>query len=166
VVGDDGSVAADFEQLYPELFRRAAGLVYRMLGDRTVAEDVAAETLARAYVRWKRVGSLPYRDAWVLRVATNLAIDVARRRPPSTAGQVYSEDVTDVVLLRAALVAALQSLSRRQREAVVLRYLTGLPEPDVAAALGISVGAAHSHIHRGLASLRGQLGPSFREVFG
>src|SRR5216110_2144684 len=75
-VGDES-----FEAAYRELFARAATLAYRILGEQTAAEDVAAETLARTYAHWRRVSSLPYREGWVLRVATNLAIDATRRRP-------------------------------------------------------------------------------------
>jgi DNA-directed RNA polymerase specialized sigma24 family protein len=72
---------AEFDEAYGPLFLRAATLAYRLLGDRASAEDVAAEALARTYARWSRLEGLAYRDAWVLRVTTNLAIDAARRRP-------------------------------------------------------------------------------------
>ena len=77
-VREDGSFEAAFDELFP----RAVRLANRLLGDRAAAEDVAAEALARAYARWPKVGGLPYRDGWVLKVATNLAIDRLRRRPP------------------------------------------------------------------------------------
>jgi len=62
------------------------------------------------------------------------------------------------VVLRIALVQALRRLPRRQREAVALRYLVDLPDREVAAALGVSVGSVKVHLHRGLASLRSSLG--------
>jgi RNA polymerase sigma factor (sigma-70 family) len=65
-----------------------------------------------------------------------------------------------------ALVAALRSLPRRQREAVALRYLSGLSDAEVAQSLGVSPSAAKTHVTRGLDALRRQLGPTFdREVF-
>lgn len=70
----------DFEAAYGALFPRAAKIAYGLLRNRVAAEDVAAEALARAYADWSRIASLSYRDGWVLRVATNLAIDAARRR--------------------------------------------------------------------------------------
>ena len=57
-------------------------------------------------------------------------------------------------MLRIALVAALGSLPRRQRQAVALRYLGDLSDGEVAVALGISVGSVKTHIHRGLGALR------------
>jgi RNA polymerase sigma-70 factor (ECF subfamily) len=151
-----------FEAAYPELFSRAATLAYRMLGDRAASEDVAAETLARTFAHWRRVSSLPYRDGWVLRVATNLAIDAARRRPPA-ASDAAPLDAAEAATVRMALVAALESLPRRQRQAVALRYLSGLREDEVASALGVSASTASTHVRRGLDTLRGYLGDGFRE---
>jgi RNA polymerase sigma-70 factor (sigma-E family) len=155
-----------FEEAFDELFPRAFSLARRLVGDSDVAEDIAAETLARAYAHWPRVATLEYRDGWVLRVAANLAVDRVRRRPeiiavpPAAPGP----GADDLVVLRVALVAALGSLPRRQRQAVALRYLGDLTDGQVAAALGISVGSVKTHIHRGLGALRLRLGPGIEEV--
>ena len=60
-------------------------------------------------------------------------------------------------LERSAVVAALQKLSGRQREAIVLRYYADLSEAEVAALMGISCGAVKSHTTRGIAALRAEL---------
>jgi RNA polymerase sigma factor (sigma-70 family) len=151
-----------FEVAYRELFPRAATLAYRILGERAAAEDVAAETLARTFAHWRRVSALPYRDGWVLRVATNLAIDATRRRPPAPAAS-PTPDAEEAATVRLALVAALQSLPKRQRQAVALRYLSGLKEEEVASALGVSASTASTHVRRGLDALRRYLGDGFRE---
>ncbi len=155
---DDG-----FDEAFDELFPRAVRLGTRLLGDRAAAEDVAAEALARAYARWSKVGGLPYRDGWVLKVATNLAIDRLRRRPPEVA-PAQDADFSDAVELRMALNAALLTLAPRQRQAVALRYLGGLSDREVAQALGISLGSVKTHIHRGLHGLRARLGTGLEEV--
>jgi RNA polymerase sigma factor (sigma-70 family) len=152
----------EFEVAYLELFPRAATLAYRLLGNRTAAEDVAAEALARAYAKWSKIGHLPYRDAWVLRVAINLAIDATKRRSPAVLSQ-EPLDATEAAIVRLALIGALKSLPRRQRQAVALRYLSGLRETEVAEALGISTGTTSAHLRRGLDSLRSRLGNDFRE---
>src|SRR5437763_16454444 len=151
-----------FEDAYRRLFPRAATLAYRLLGQRAAAEDVAAEALARTYAHWRKVSLLPHRDAWVLRVATNLAIDAARRRPVPAALQDPS-DVEETATVRMALVAALQSLPRRQRQTVALRYLSGLRAEEVATALGVSTSTANTHLRRGLDALKGRLGDGFTE---
>lgn len=59
---------------------RARQVAYRILGDRSEAEDAAAEAFTRALVTWRKVGALAFRDAWVLRVTANVAVDWRRRR--------------------------------------------------------------------------------------
>jgi len=145
----------DFDARFRELYPRAVSLAYRMLGNRAAAEDIASESMARALVRWDRLDHSLV-AGWVLRVAANQAIDVMRRKGRTlTAGVIDLEDNTT---LRLALADALQKLPKRQRETIALRYLSDLSEADTAAALGISTGSVKSHIHRGLASLRQQLG--------
>lgn len=144
----------DFTAAFDDLFPRACRLARRIVGDPVVAEDVAAEALARAYARWAKISELPWRDGWVLRVASNLAIDHVRRQPP--AAPVVAPAVTeeDAVTLRLALVACLRALPRRQRQAVALHYLAGLTDGEVGQALGISAGSVKTHVHRGMAALR------------
>src|SRR5205814_1364462 len=133
-----------------------------IVGSTAAAEDVAAEALARAFARWPKVRDLPYRDAWVLRVASNLAIDAARRRRPHL-DPTLPVDLEEATAVRLALVAALHALPRRQREVIALRYLGGLTEVEIAASLEISLGSVKTHAHRGVASLRRRLGDTFEE---
>ena len=70
--------AVRFEEVFPDLYRLAYRVSFRVLGDRGDAEDVAQEALARAHVRWARLGDRP--RAGSCTVATNLAIDRLRRR--------------------------------------------------------------------------------------
>jgi RNA polymerase sigma factor (sigma-70 family) len=91
-------------------------------------------------------------------VATNLSIDLARKgdRIADHAPAEGAVDDDDVAI-RLALVEALSRLPRRQREAVALRHLAGLSEQQVADALRVSTGSVKTHLHRGLAALRGRL---------
>jgi RNA polymerase sigma-70 factor (sigma-E family) len=144
-----------FDAAYPALFRRAYGTAYRLLGTRAEAEDVAQETLTRALVRWRRVEE--YAEPWVVRTATNLAIDVVRRRK-RYADEMTDQGVGDVFVdERMDLVRALMALPRRQREVVALRFLADFSEKDIATALGLSNGTVKSHASRGLIALRAQL---------
>ena len=157
------SEVAGFDDAFDGLFRAAYRVAYRLLGDREDAADVAQEALARASVRWSRLvrdgaGVAP----WVVRVAANLALDRWRRRRTAAryAGVVGGTGApsTDGLPERVDLHRALDALPRRQREVVVLRYVADLPEADVAAALGCSVGTVKTHASRGLAALRAALG--------
>jgi RNA polymerase sigma-70 factor (sigma-E family) len=145
-----------FEQAFESLYRIAYRVAFRILGDRGDAEDVAQEALARAAVRWPRLKDRP--EGWVTRVASNLAIDRYRRRKRPTPLLIGPVGVVDPYLgERGDLVVALRRLPRRQREAVVLRYLADLSEAQAAREMGCSVGAVKSHGARGLSSLRRHL---------
>ena len=153
----------DFDALFRQIYPRACRAARRVSRDESSAEDAAIEALTWAFVRWPRLRSLPYRDAWVLRVAINEALSDLRRagRKPSPVRLPNSEgsnDLEDVVTTRLALAAALRQLPRRQREAIELRYLADLSEDDTAAALGLSNGTVKSHLHRAAKSLRLVLG--------
>lgn len=144
-----------FEEAFEDLYARAYGVAYQLLGRRSESEDVAQETLARAFVRWRKVRT--YAEAWVVRVAGNLAIDTWRRlQRVDTAAATERRGATspEPTGQRVDLHRALNALSRRQREVIVLRFLADLPEADVAKALGCSVGSVKQHASRGLATLR------------
>ena len=148
-----------FEEAFEDLYTRAYGVAFQLLGRRSEAEDVAQETLARAFVRWRKVRT--YAEAWVVRVAGNLAIDAWRRLQrvdTDAATERRGATAPGPNELRVDLHRALAGLSRRQREVIVLRFLADLPEADVARALGCSVGSVKQHASRGLATLRNTMG--------
>lgn len=153
-----------FETAFPELVLPAFRVALRILGNVSDAEDVAAEALARALRSWDRVRDMPYRTAWVIRVASNLAVDCARRRPPHIAPPDHVPDLADALTLRLALGAALQALPRRQSQVVVMRYLAGLTEVEVARSLGISPNSVKKHAQRAMTALRNRLGTDWQEV--
>lgn len=154
----------NFDTFFYELLPGVIRMAQRMAGDRTTAEDIAAEAFARAFARWDKVGALPYREAWVMRVAANLAIDLTRRRrlPPVPAP--VAADPADQVALRLSLAEALGHLPRSQRDAIVLRYLADLSEEDVARALGVRPGTVKSHLHRARQTLARRLGTDPEEI--
>lgn len=149
----------EFDAEAPELWAIAYRVAFRVLGERSAAEDAAQDTLARAAVHWRSIGSTT-REGWVARTATNLAIDEARRRNrrrrTARPGQAHGSFET-VVEEREALRRLLGSLPRRQREVIALRFLADLTEAETAATLGISVGSVKQHAHRALAVLRPQV---------
>ena len=152
-----GEVGVRFEEAFPELYRLAYRVSFRVLGDRGDAEDVAQEALARAHLRWGRLHGRP--EGWVVTVATNLSIDRYRRRrfvPPVATDSLALVD--GYLGERIDLGRSLRRLPRRQREVVVLRYLADWSEIDVADTLGCSPGAVKSHASRGLHALRHHLG--------
>jgi len=144
-----------FADAYPRLFADAYRVAYRLLGDRTEAEDVAAETCARAYSRWRSIAD--YAEPWCVRVAGNQALDLLRARTRAAKRgreQPYSRDAVADSIDRLDLYAALCDLPRRQREVVVLRYLGDQSEEQTASLLGLSVGSVKTHASRGIGRLR------------
>jgi RNA polymerase sigma factor (sigma-70 family) len=144
-----------FADAYPRLFADAYRVAYRLLGDRAEAEDVAAETCARAYSRWRSI--IDYAEPWCVRVAGNQALDLLRARSRAArrgTEQSHRRDAVADSIDRLDLYAALSDLPRRQREVVVLRYLGDQSEEQTAALLGLSVGSVKTHASRGIGRLR------------
>jgi RNA polymerase sigma-70 factor (sigma-E family) len=148
-----------FDDEFDAMYSVACQVAYRILGSRPDAEDVAQEALVKAYVAWHRIES--HARPWVATVAAGAAIDRWRRLQRAVpADTVTAADGPDTAIVdRLILREALQRLPRRQRDAVVMRYLADLPEADVAHAMGCSTGTVKQHASRGLAALRVQLLP-------
>lgn len=158
----DGAAGRDLvARIGPRLFGYAA----RVLGDRAEAEDVVQETMVKL---WKIAPDWRQGEAqvstWAYRVAVNLCTDRLRRR--RVRGQVALDsvaepeaDVASVVermteSARAdALQAALDELPERQCQAVVLRHLEGLSNPEIAEIMDIGVEAVESLTARGKRAL-------------
>ncbi|HEX2040507.1 MAG TPA: sigma factor-like helix-turn-helix DNA-binding protein [Acidimicrobiales bacterium] len=159
MTGTVGAVAAEsFDEAFWPLFLLAFKAAFRVLRETAAAEDVAADVLGRLHVRWARLGHVSHRDAWVVRAATNGAIDVVRRgRPPAPPQEPTAFE--DEVASRLLVASALRRLSRRQREVLGLLYLVGLSEDDTAGVLGIGGGSVRRHAARGLERLRRGLDP-------
>lgn len=148
--GWDGS----FEERFVELFVRAERVAMRILADREAAEDVAAETMFRALRSWRRVRT--YQAPWVTRVAANLAIDALRRRrrrPVELPAR--REDGGDDGFVT---FDAVESLSERQRQAVVLHFVIGFTVAETASVMGLTEGTVKTHLQRASAALRSALG--------
>lgn len=153
----------DFTEAFPALYRRSYAVAFRLLGRAGPAEDVAQETLARAFTRWSRVGDDPI--GWCVKVAFNLAMDQLRtaERDRRRQRQLIALDAPashDPYLAdRVDLYAALRRLPRRQRQIVALRFIGDLSEQQTATVLSVSLGSVKSQASRGLDTLRQHLNP-------
>lgn len=137
---------------------RVLGYAARLLGDRAEAEDVTQEAMLRL---WRVAGQWRQGEArvttWLYRVVTNLCTDRLRRRrgvgldsieePADDAAS--AEDGLARAQRLAALQEALMRLPARQRQAVVLRHVEGLSNPEIAAVMEVSVEAVESLTARG-----------------
>ncbi|WP_343948905.1 SigE family RNA polymerase sigma factor [Nonomuraea longicatena] len=133
---------------------------FLLVGDQETAEDVVQDAFTAVHRRWRRLADhdrlLPYLRTSVL----NGCRAVHRRRAVARRLRVDKEvpfwSAEDQVLLgetRREVFAAVSGLSRRQREAVVLRYYLHLSEAETAAVMGVSCGTVKSTVSRALRAL-------------
>ncbi len=147
------SADVEFAEFFDSTYAKAVRVARRITGDAQLAEDLAAEGLARAYARWPQLRRTETAEAWTLRVVVNLSIDAGRKRKVQLAS-VDSIDHADSIAIRMALIESLRQLPKRQRHVVALRYLADLPEREVAETLGVSQGSVKTHLHRAMRKLK------------
>ncbi len=169
----DADALSELVQVYST---RVYGLLFRLTGNRDVAEDLMQETflrLLRTIEAYEHVGRF---ESWLFRIAANLARDRARQR--ARRGEHLSIDVPVTGELDAdrsrnersgphdqaeraesgrRLTAALQKLPPADREMVLLRHYSELSFKEIAELLDIPLGTALARAHRALQRLRSEL---------
>lgn len=157
--GDPAAARALAARLTPRVF----GHALRVLGDGAEAEDVTQDALLRLWriaPDW-RPGEAQV-TTWLYRVTANLCTDRLRKRRGGVRLEEVAEpaDPADSAEARLqkrarhdALQDALDQLPDRQRQAVVLRHLEGLANPQIAAILDIGIEAVESLTARGKRAL-------------
>jgi RNA polymerase sigma-70 factor (ECF subfamily) len=150
---------ADFDRLYRESYTRILATLRAMLRNPADAEDCAQEAFVSAYRAWSSWKPDAPAEAWLHRVAVNVAISHRRRErlrqpveiirrlgrpapPPDP-----TQDPTS------ALLGALRQIGPAQAAVVVLRHLHGYSNREIAAAIG----AAESTISSRLATAKARL---------
>lgn len=168
--GDQAAAQVLSTRLLPRVFKQAR----HMLGDAAEAEDVAQDAMVRLWriaPEWRQ-GEAQV-STWLYRVTANLCTDRLRKKrgvglddiaepadpAPSVAEQIQDRARTD------ALQGALNQLPDRQRQAVILRHIEGMANPEIADVMEISPRAVESLTARGkralaaiLAGQRAELG--------
>ncbi len=138
----DRAVTALYRIHYRSLVRLATLLV----GDIATAEEIVQDSFIAVHAAWRSSRSAPRH-----RMTGNSAA------PNPMPGMPGAEQAEIAQLERSPLVLALRALPPRQREALVLHYYAGLPEGQIASAMGISRGAVRSHTVQAVVSLRAVL---------
>jgi RNA polymerase sigma-70 factor (ECF subfamily) len=139
--------------------RRIFLLIYRIVGNVADAQDLTQEAFIKALQRREQLKDPEKAAHWLSRIASNTAIDFLRRH-----GRVNMTELDDIgetlvnlssetpeeALLRAERQARLQDglrcLTKRERLALLLRDVEGLPAEEVARCLGCSKATVRSHI--------------------
>ena len=145
--GDVDAFTEFVEQAEPRL---RISLMAAFGGER--GREATAEALAYAWENWERVGVLEFPVAYLFRVGRSRT----RRRKRLLFWR--DEDHIDPQLVEPALGAALDSLSRKQRVAVVLVHAYEWTHAEAAQVMGIKEPTVKTHVQRGLVKLRRSLG--------
>jgi RNA polymerase sigma-70 factor (ECF subfamily) len=153
----DGQTFEDFDRENRRNLERAIAARYPS----DLAVESVADAMELAWPRWSRIRTTRNPVGYVYRIAERRAGRASRRRRwgfTSDIGGVVDpvDTATDV-----DLQAALDQLSLRQRQVVVLTQGWGLSYLETATLLGISVTSLRNHLDRGLARLRSELGSAY-----
>jgi len=159
----------DPEALLASFAPRVYGLLLRLVGRPDVAEDLMQETMLRAYRSFDTYRPEGKFQAWIFRIAVNVARDWIRRRrrEPSTSIEAEGDPLgrsTPAIHVppdarmdrgeRACRVEqALARLPEADREILLMRYYGELPFKDIARATGEPLGTVLARAHRALAKL-------------
>jgi RNA polymerase sigma-70 factor (ECF subfamily) len=162
--------ALDFDTFFTRYEQALYGYLRRMLPSDEVAMEIAQEAFFRSWTHFAELQAYDRPEAWLYRVATNLAISHLRRHRPLSFSQVFRRtsddgDATDTTAEqdlvadpldverqtadRDVIDRVLQRLSERQRAALLLRAVYGHSCEEVATALGITLPNARQTLSRG-----------------
>jgi len=160
-------VREGYENAFEEIVRRYGRSLNRyaaaIVGGR--AEDVTQDAFSKALLALRRDGNEIELRPWLFRIVRNTALNELRDRPPSpellaeaiAGGSSPAEEMERREEL-SDLMKRLQALPEPQRAAIVMREMEGLSHEEIAAALGVSGGAARQAIHRARQGLRNGAG--------
>jgi len=155
----------DFERLYRASYSRVLGTLIGVLGDRAAAEDCAQEAFVKAYQAWPHWRPDAPAEAWLHRIALNVAVSLQRRQRLREAGELVRwlgrpAPPPDPALAaeHSELAAALRRLPAKQAAAIVLRHYHGYSNREIAYALGIPERTVASRLAAAKARLRVLLG--------
>jgi RNA polymerase sigma-70 factor, ECF subfamily len=169
------------EKAYRELLGRyqrpVFSLVYRMVRDRELAEDIAQETFVKVFNHLGSYNPKYKFSSWIFKIASNLAIDHLRKKEPETisldgsrnaqtAEQMEATRITvesrdenpeEFVMakeLGAEIEVAIGELRPEYRTAVLLRHVEGRPYEEIAEIMDIPLGTVKTYIHRARTELK------------
>jgi len=162
--------ASALEEIVRRHQKHILNLVYRYLGDASHAEDVAQEVFLKIYRARANYEPKAKFSTWLYRVTVNHCLNEIRSRKSQPARMELVDDLLEEAAgseadqrmhqaeLRQAVKAAIDSLPEHQRMAVLLARYEELSYEEISAAMGISLEAVKSVLHRARESLKEKLG--------
>ena len=146
----------EFERFFLEHQARVSGFLWRMTGDTQAASDLSQETFLRAWQRFEQISAYERPDAWLIHVATNLALQHRRRRRAPIGAAAPLDEAFDAGVsdpgqrfpTRDVVRETLAELPPRARALLVLREVYGFSGEEAATALGMTPNAAKVALFR------------------
>ncbi len=160
-VGGAIATRSDFESFYEAHERRLFGTLCLVTGDRSEAEELMQEAFLKMWERWDRLGDIEDLSAYLYRTAFNLFRSRLRRTMRAARRAIrpeHSVDAFERIDDREDLLAALRTLSPRQRAAVVLLDLLDLPSKEAGQVLGVKAVTVRTLASQARHALRGVMG--------
>jgi RNA polymerase sigma-70 factor (ECF subfamily) len=155
-------VKDDFDRLYQATYQRVFATLVLILRSPMAAEDATQEAYLRAFRNWKHWKRQAPAEAWVYRIALNVAFSHRRRERLHEVGEVIrrvgrpaAPDPTESS--HPDLIRELRALPAKQAAALVLRYLHGFTNREIAAATGVPERTVASRLAAGKARLRSRI---------
>lgn len=167
-----------FNELVITYERRVYGLVFRMLGRRDEAEDLAQEVFVQVFKAIDQFRGESKLSTWIYRIAVNLCknrtkylsrrhageqddIDAMAERVPMSAARAATvgdvsrpDELVEGMQLEDIVKRAIQKLEPEFREALILADVEDMPYEEIAQIMGVPVGTVKSRIHRARAQLK------------
>ena len=147
----------EFDWWYLSCRDRLVMQVAGVCGDRVEAMDFVQEAFVRAWSRWPRISRYDDPEAWVRRVALNLAIGRWRKARRVVLQSEVVLPASEISRAQDATIEALATLPVNERRAVVLHYLADLSVEEVAREMSAPVGTVKSWLSRGRVRLASAL---------
>jgi RNA polymerase sigma-70 factor, ECF subfamily len=156
----------DFDRLYLETHPRLVRTLTAVLGDPAAAEDCVQEAFVRAWKAWPRWRPEAAVEAWMYRIALNVAFSHRRRQKVRQVTERLlrpSLGRADVRIASSPLRQALAMLQPREAAAVMLRHYHGYSRAETAAILGLTERAVSLRLERARAVLVRELGEDWSD---
>jgi RNA polymerase sigma-70 factor, ECF subfamily len=164
-------VKEDFDRLYRATYQRIFATLMMVLRNPAAAEDATQEAYVRAFRAWGRWKQDAPAEAWIYRIALNVAFTQRRRERLHEVGEVLRrlgrpKEPEPSEVAQPDLVREMRSLPPKQAAALVLRHMHGLTNREIGAALGIPERTVASRLAAAKSRLRTRLGDQIAVSLG
>jgi RNA polymerase sigma-70 factor (ECF subfamily) len=162
-----------FEEIMKKYEKSVINTIYRFIGSRIRAEEMAQEVFIKIYISAKRYRPKAKFSTWLYKIVTNICLDELRKKKNISNFSLHSEipdphqNPLDKNLEKkvadCSVREAIYSLPYRQRIAVILREYNGLTYKEISITLKCSTKAVESLLYHAKLSLKEKLMPQFKQ---